>query len=74
MRFIFGIDAANVSSRYSSALMKAIAFDSHNKLFLITFSMMEIKCKNSWEWFIYHLRIYIIECKNKIGWLSVTEI
>lgn len=30
----------------------------------MTFAVMEIECRDSWEWFLHHSRICIIKYKN----------
>ncbi|PKU68181.1 hypothetical protein MA16_Dca012850 [Dendrobium catenatum] len=54
-RYLIGIDACHLKSKYLGVLLSANSLDGNNGLFNIAFAVAESESKKSWEWFLMNL-------------------
>ncbi|XP_020676059.1 uncharacterized protein LOC110095035 [Dendrobium catenatum] len=54
-RYLIGIDACHLKSKYLGVLLSANCLDGNNGLFNIAFAVAESESKRSWEWFLVNL-------------------
>ncbi|KAI0498808.1 hypothetical protein KFK09_019703 [Dendrobium nobile] len=54
-RYLVGIDACHLKSKYLGVLLSANCLDGNNGLYTIAFAIAESESRNSWEWFLINL-------------------
>ncbi|KAI0497570.1 hypothetical protein KFK09_020802 [Dendrobium nobile] len=54
-RFLIGVDACHLKSKYLGVLLSANCLDGNNGLFTIAFVVAESESRKSWEWFLKNL-------------------
>ncbi|PKU61943.1 hypothetical protein MA16_Dca023140 [Dendrobium catenatum] len=54
-RYLIGVDACHLKSKYLGVLLSANCLDGNNGLFTIAFAVAESESRKSWEWFLKNL-------------------
>ncbi|GAA0162046.1 hypothetical protein LIER_43592 [Lithospermum erythrorhizon] len=54
-RKLIGVDGFHLKNNYGGQLLDAIAIDPNNNIFPITYVVVEVENKQSYEWFLNHL-------------------
>ncbi|PKU80922.1 hypothetical protein MA16_Dca025506 [Dendrobium catenatum] len=54
-RYLIGVDACHLKSKYLGVLLSANCLDGNNGLFTIAIAVAESESKKSWEWFLKNL-------------------
>ncbi|XP_062020784.1 uncharacterized protein LOC133737192 [Rosa rugosa] len=51
-RSILGLDGCHLKSCYGGQLLTAVGLDANNTTWVLSYAMVEIESKDSWEWFL----------------------
>ena len=70
-RPIVGLDGCHLKANHKGQILSAMGIDANNGMFPIAFSVVESECKDSWLWFLDHLRTDLgIDSGNQVTWIS----
>ncbi|PKU59816.1 hypothetical protein MA16_Dca027652 [Dendrobium catenatum] len=54
-RYLIGVDACHLKSKYLGVLLSANCLDANNGLYTLAYAVAEAESKKSWEWFMRNL-------------------
>ncbi|KAI0513644.1 hypothetical protein KFK09_009674 [Dendrobium nobile] len=72
-RYLIGLDACHLKSKYLGVLLSGNCLDGNNGLFTIAFAVAESESKKSWEWFMINLATSFILDIEHISFISDME-
>ncbi|GAA0171874.1 hypothetical protein LIER_25810 [Lithospermum erythrorhizon] len=52
---LVGVDGYHLKSKFSGQLLVVVGLDPKNNIFPITYAIVKVENKQSWEWFLTHL-------------------
>ena len=71
-RKLIGFDGCHIKGAYPSQLLSAVGIDAYNGMFPIAYSVVEIKNKETWMWFM-ELFIKDLEIVNDTRYIIISD-
>ncbi|XP_028093387.1 uncharacterized protein LOC114293509 isoform X2 [Camellia sinensis] len=72
-RPFIGVDGCHLKGPYGGVLLAVVALDGDNGLFLLAYAVVECECKESWRFFLYHLRTIIDDGPQSKPWIIMSD-
>ncbi|KAL5556111.1 hypothetical protein UlMin_038347 [Ulmus minor] len=70
-RPIIGLDGCHLKGHQKGQILTSVGIDANNGMYPIAFSIVESECKDSWVWFLEHLRADLnLPNNSNITWIS----
>ncbi|KAL3509677.1 hypothetical protein ACH5RR_029078 [Cinchona calisaya] len=71
-RPVIGVDGCHLRGPYPGILLTAVGIDPNDFIYPIAYAVVEIENKNSWRWFIEHLK-YDLEIYDQQSWTFISD-
>ncbi|XP_061993462.1 uncharacterized protein LOC133711345 [Rosa rugosa] len=71
-RSVLGFDGCHLKSCYGGQLLTAVGLDANNTTGVLAYAMVEMKSKDSWEWFL-DLLVKDLNIRDEGGWTFISD-
>lgn len=72
-RSILGLDGCHLKSCYGGQLLTAVGLDANNTTWVLSYAMVEMESKDSWEWFL-DLLVKDLNIRDEgAGWTFISD-
>ncbi|KAL3509959.1 hypothetical protein ACH5RR_029360 [Cinchona calisaya] len=71
-RPVIGVDGCHLRGPHPGILLTAVGIDPNDCIYPIAYAVVEIENKNSWRWFIEHLK-YDLEIYDQQSWTFISD-
>ncbi|XP_028068653.1 uncharacterized protein LOC114271231 [Camellia sinensis] len=72
-RPFIGVNGCHLKGPYGGVLISAIALDGNNGLFILAIGVVDCKCKESWTFFLEHLRTILSDALPTSPWTIMSD-